>query len=97
MYLLCCILRIVKIKDMANTVAAALFCPIDAFVPSSEAKLNGYKSDHDKNEETNSTNLINSEVDSRSLQISIPSSSSQIQSGDGFLRHNLKGSHLALR
>lgn len=90
-------MRIVKIKDMANTVAAALFCPIDAFVPSSEAKLNGYKSDHEKSEETNSTNLINSEVDSRSLQISIPSTSSQIQSGDGFLRHNFKGSHLALR
>ncbi|CAM8931590.1 unnamed protein product [Rhodiola kirilowii] len=43
LYLLCCILRIVKIKDLANTIAAALFCPPEAFaffrVP--EAKRNG--------------------------------------------------------
>ncbi|KAK7388154.1 hypothetical protein VNO78_22961 [Psophocarpus tetragonolobus] len=35
LYLLCCILRIVKIKDMANTIAAALFYPLEAFTKSS--------------------------------------------------------------
>ncbi|XP_027329410.1 protein TRANSPARENT TESTA 9-like [Abrus precatorius] len=35
LYLLCCILRIVKIKDLANTIAAALFYPLEAFTNSS--------------------------------------------------------------
>ncbi|KAJ6673150.1 PROTEIN TRANSPARENT TESTA 9 [Salix viminalis] len=42
LYLLCCILCIVKIKDLANTIAAALFCPPEAFVADSETQLNGY-------------------------------------------------------
>ncbi|XP_010526377.1 PREDICTED: uncharacterized protein LOC104803958 isoform X2 [Tarenaya hassleriana] len=37
LYLLCCILRVVKIKDLANTTAAALFCPIKAFISRSHA------------------------------------------------------------
>ncbi|XP_057792015.1 protein TRANSPARENT TESTA 9 isoform X2 [Salvia miltiorrhiza] len=41
LYLLCCILRIVKIKDLANIVAAALLCNPDVFPEGSEAKLNG--------------------------------------------------------
>lgn len=41
LYVLCCILRIVKIKDLANTVAAALFCHIEAFTLSSKFRLNG--------------------------------------------------------
>lgn len=41
LYLLCCILRIVKIKDLANIVAAALLCYPEIFPESSEAKLNG--------------------------------------------------------
>ncbi|CAN0852802.1 Protein TRANSPARENT TESTA 9 [Linum grandiflorum] len=44
LYLLCCILRIVKIKDLANAIAAALFCPLEAFLPFAEAKVNGHKS-----------------------------------------------------
>ncbi|CAN1284332.1 Protein TRANSPARENT TESTA 9, partial [Linum perenne] len=42
LYLLCCILRIVKIKDLANAIAAALFCPLEAFLPYAEAKVNGH-------------------------------------------------------
>ncbi|KAJ6296411.1 hypothetical protein OIU78_024293 [Salix suchowensis] len=42
LYLLCCILCIVKIKDLANTIAAALFCPPEAFVADYETQLNGY-------------------------------------------------------
>ncbi|XP_045811847.1 protein TRANSPARENT TESTA 9-like isoform X12 [Trifolium pratense] len=34
LYLLCCILRIIKIKDLANTIAAALFYPSEAFTKS---------------------------------------------------------------
>ncbi|KAK2412504.1 protein TRANSPARENT TESTA [Trifolium repens] len=35
LYLLCCILRIIKIKDLANTIAAALSYPSEAFAKSS--------------------------------------------------------------
>ncbi|GMH03133.1 hypothetical protein Nepgr_004972 [Nepenthes gracilis] len=41
LYLLCCIFRIVKIKDLANTIAAALFCPHEALLTALEVKLNG--------------------------------------------------------
>ncbi|XP_014509724.1 uncharacterized protein LOC106768871 isoform X2 [Vigna radiata var. radiata] len=41
LYLLCCILRIVKIKDLANTIAGALFYPSEAFTKSSQ----GFHSD----------------------------------------------------
>ncbi|KAK7291852.1 hypothetical protein RIF29_07338 [Crotalaria pallida] len=47
LYLLCCILRIVKIKDLANTIAAALFYPVEAFTNSYGDKFNGQISDHD--------------------------------------------------
>ncbi|KAK2358717.1 protein TRANSPARENT TESTA [Trifolium repens] len=35
LYLLCCILKIIKIKDLANTIAAALSYPSEAFAKSS--------------------------------------------------------------
>ncbi|XP_047171374.1 protein TRANSPARENT TESTA 9-like isoform X3 [Vigna umbellata] len=41
LYLLCCILRIVKIKDLANTIAGSLFYPSEAFTKSSQ----GFHSD----------------------------------------------------
>ncbi|KAL5065913.1 hypothetical protein RYX36_027650 [Vicia faba] len=48
-YLFCRILRIIKIKDLANTIAAALFYPSEAFTKSSGGKLNscisGFHSD----------------------------------------------------
>ncbi|WZZ02681.1 hypothetical protein YC2023_088602 [Brassica napus] len=40
LYLLCCILRIVKIKDLANITAATLFCPVKAFIASFLVKPN---------------------------------------------------------
>ncbi|KAJ0592100.1 hypothetical protein HanHA300_Chr03g0080941 [Helianthus annuus] len=47
--LLCYILRILKIKDLANTVAAALICSVESFGPNIEAKrLDGFMADHDK-------------------------------------------------
>ncbi|CAH2051258.1 unnamed protein product, partial [Thlaspi arvense] len=40
LYLLCCIVRIVKIKDLANLTAATFFCPVEAFISSSLVKPN---------------------------------------------------------
>ncbi|XP_030497042.2 protein TRANSPARENT TESTA 9 isoform X1 [Cannabis sativa] len=47
LYLLCCILRIVKTKDLANVIAAALLCPLEAFISQSLAKTNGYMPAHE--------------------------------------------------
>lgn len=41
LYLLCCILRIVKTKDLASVIAATLFYPLEAFTPKSETTCNG--------------------------------------------------------
>lgn len=42
LYLLCSILHIFKTKDLASTIAATLFCPLESFVTRSEATTNGY-------------------------------------------------------
>uniref|UniRef100_A0A5B6ZMZ0 FPL domain-containing protein n=1 Tax=Davidia involucrata TaxID=16924 RepID=A0A5B6ZMZ0_DAVIN len=101
LYLLCCILRIVKIKDLANTVAASLFCPLEAFIPSSEAKLNGCMSGHGFPHESQKPDSadLSSEVDCGNLRVIVPglSSSTQIQSEDDVLQHDCNGSQLALR
>nr|XP_043628478.1 protein TRANSPARENT TESTA 9 isoform X2 [Erigeron canadensis] len=47
LYLLSYILRILKVKDLSNTVAAALICSIEGSFQNSEGKLNGFKTDHD--------------------------------------------------
>ncbi|PWA54005.1 hypothetical protein CTI12_AA439910 [Artemisia annua] len=86
LYLLVCMLRILKIKDLANTVAAALICSIDTLLPSSEAKVNGFKDDHDETHESHvddenpSGNLVPS-----SMVVSIPSlsTSSSVQHKGG--------------
>lgn len=82
LYLLCSILRIVKIKDLANLVAAALFFPIEAFMPHSEAKLNGHIPDTGFSHEDYSidNDKLSPEVVSRSLRAAIPNSSSDIHS-----------------
>lgn len=72
LYLLCCILRIVKIRDLANTIAAALLFPMEAFVRNSEAKLNGHMPENDlegkqKEQEANSA----TEVDAGKLSVKI--------------------------
>ncbi|XP_042466189.1 protein TRANSPARENT TESTA 9-like [Zingiber officinale] len=45
LHLLCSILHIFKTKDLASTIAAAFFCPIEAFVTISEATINGSDTD----------------------------------------------------
>lgn len=66
LYLLCCILRIVKIKDLANIVAAALLCYPDIFPESLEAKLNGNLPSHassDVRSQNNDASSQNSQSD----------------------------------
>ncbi|WRX34046.1 CLEC16A/TT9 [Theobroma cacao] len=99
LYLLCCILRIVKIKDLANTIAAALFCPLEAFVPDSEAKLNGYVSGNDfthENEESGTDSVT--PVNAGQLCLDIPNKdcSSQVHPEDIITEKNFCSSHLPL-
>lgn len=93
LYLLCCIMRILKIKDLANMVAASLICSIETLLPNSEAKLNGFMGDHDGSHESNVDDETPSgNLDSSSIMVSIPSlcTSSSVQ-------HNCWGSASVLR
>ena len=101
MYLLCCILRIVKIKDLANTVAAALFCPLEAFIRNFEGKLNGHMPGHSfSHENQNPDNGHRSpKVIRGSLRVTIPNltNSSETHLEDDVMQHNFNGSQSALR
>lgn len=90
LYLLCCILRMVKIKDLANAIAAALFCPLKAFLPKSGAKPNGCLSAYGFPHE--------SEVDACNLRLDDPNSfgSSHTHPAD-FLENGAHDSRLTLR
>ncbi|XP_024446441.1 protein TRANSPARENT TESTA 9 isoform X3 [Populus trichocarpa] len=82
LYLLCCILRIVKIKDLANTIAAALFCSPEAFIADSETKLNGYVPDHvHEIQQPENENVIEVNGCSKQIMQSL-SSSSQVRTED---------------
>ncbi|KAG6741069.1 hypothetical protein POTOM_056553 [Populus tomentosa] len=84
LYLLCCILRIVKIKDLANTIAAALFCSPEAFIADSETKLNGYVPDHvHEIQQPENENVIEVNGCSKQIMQSL-SSSSQVRTEDIF-------------
>ncbi|XP_057499982.1 protein TRANSPARENT TESTA 9-like isoform X1 [Actinidia eriantha] len=101
LYLLCCILRIVKIKDLANTVAAALFCPLEAFIRNFEGKPNGHMPGHSfSHENQNPDNGHRSPKFLRgSLRVTIPNSSNSSEThleGD-LMQHNFNGSQSALR
>lgn len=74
LYLLCCILRIVKIKDLANTIVAAFFCPQGTFLSLKEAKVNGgdttsYVVQHPPSEESSNGYMVE---DERNLKLAIP-------------------------
>ncbi|KAK4370180.1 hypothetical protein RND71_009655 [Anisodus tanguticus] len=82
LYLLCCILHIVKIKDLANIVAAVLLCDIETFVPRSEAKVNGFMVNHDmphENQDSENGGFI-SDSDGQSLRVLVPNISSSLNS-----------------
>ncbi|KAF5954878.1 hypothetical protein HYC85_007734 [Camellia sinensis] len=102
LYLLCCILRIVKIKDLANTVAATLFCPLEAFIPCSEAKQNGHVSGYGfphENQKPDNDNHCPPKVLHGGLMVTIQnsSSSSETHLEDDVLQHHFNGSQSALR
>ncbi|XP_004296503.1 PREDICTED: uncharacterized protein LOC101298213 [Fragaria vesca subsp. vesca] len=85
LYLICCILRIVKIKDLSNTIAAALFCPLEAFLSNYGATPNGYISGYDVAHESQppgSNNLTEAEAGNLSVDVANLSSSPQIQPVD---------------
>ncbi|GLT97385.1 hypothetical protein SLE2022_149520 [Rubroshorea leprosula] len=102
LYLLCCILRIVKIKDLANTIAAALFCPLEAFVPYSGAKLNGFASRNDfeceKKEPVAGANSV-TKVDAEQLSVKLSNvaCSSPVHSDVIITQNNCSSSGLELR
>ncbi|KMT03645.1 hypothetical protein BVRB_8g189840 [Beta vulgaris subsp. vulgaris] len=83
LYLLCCILRIVKIKDLANTIVAAFFFPEGSFVSLQESKVNGdatsYKIRHPPSEESSNGDMVEGVSNSK---IAIPEDAS-LQSNCG--------------
>lgn len=100
LYLLCCILRIVKIKDLANTIAAALLYPLEAFSANSETKLNGYVSGNDgadKTEEPDIDSVTPMNAGQLCLDIPNKASSSQVHPEDIITESNFSHSHLPLR
>ncbi|KAF6155650.1 hypothetical protein GIB67_034745 [Kingdonia uniflora] len=102
LYLLCCILRILKTKDLANIIAAAFFFSPDDFNTKSETKLNGTISDCDctcENTQPDGDVLCaKAEIENLRIDLTKLSSSSQVHpEEDPSLPHYLDGSHSALR
>lgn len=100
MYLLCCIFRIVKIKELANIVAAALLCCAETFMPQSEAKLNGYPHSQncpDEYQKENNSKINSEQLETGKLQLTIPNSSSASHSNPEDTIHNCGGPQFALR
>ncbi|MBA0844342.1 hypothetical protein Goarm_001442, partial [Gossypium armourianum] len=99
LYLLCCILRIVKIKDLANTIAAALLYPLETFAANSEVKINGYVSGNNCANESEEP-LVDSvtPVNAGQLCVDIPSkaTSSQVHPGGIIAERDFSCSHLSL-
>ncbi|KAK7411971.1 hypothetical protein VNO78_03416 [Psophocarpus tetragonolobus] len=92
LYLLCCILRIVKIKDLANTIVAALFYPLEAFTKFSRGKVNGYISDlcfTSASQESDDGNIAKGNAECLTVNVPDPES---VMSED-----NCSSSNLALR
>lgn len=100
LYLLCCILRIVKIKDLANTIVAALFYPVEAFTKCSGGKVNGYISDHDFMSESqgqDNDNLAKNNTECLTVNVPNSSSSSDFHPESVIMLNNCSSSNLALR
>ncbi|PPS04584.1 hypothetical protein GOBAR_AA16077 [Gossypium barbadense] len=99
LYLLCCILRIVKIKDLANTIAAALLYPLETFAANSEVKINGYVSGNNCTNESEEP-LVDSVtlVNAGKLCVDIPNkpTSSQVHPGGIIAERDFSCSHLSL-
>ncbi|KAK7303943.1 hypothetical protein RJT34_14870 [Clitoria ternatea] len=94
LYLLCCILRIVKIKDLANTIVAALFYPSEAFTKCSRGEVNGYKSE---SQEPDNDNHIKCNEECLVGSVSHSSSSPSFHTESVISEDNCSSSNLALR
>ncbi|OWM89043.1 hypothetical protein CDL15_Pgr023889 [Punica granatum] len=84
LYLLCCILHIVKIKDLANVIAAVLFSQPEAVVSNRGIKVNGIVSSHkciDERQQSGDESVT--KENSGALKITVPSSSSDMMSDSG--------------
>ncbi|XP_061362933.1 protein TRANSPARENT TESTA 9-like [Gastrolobium bilobum] len=100
LYLLCCILRIVKIKDLANTIVAALSYPVEAFTKCSGVKVNGHITDHGFTSEGQEPDNDNhAKCNSACLMVNVPDSSSSagFHPESVILLNNCSSSNLALR
>lgn len=89
-----------KIKDLANTIAAALFCPLDAVVPKFGSKPNGYTSlcafEHES-QPPDSNNLTKADAGILRVDVTNLSSSPQIHSADVPRENDCCDFHLSLR
>ncbi|KDP41114.1 hypothetical protein JCGZ_03244 [Jatropha curcas] len=98
LYLLCCILHIVKIKDLANTIAAALFCPPEVFIPKYEARLNGHLPDHGHKTETQQLESDNVTEDDTCLKVTLPRLAVSLQvHPESIAENGCSSSHRTLR
>ncbi|CAL0325548.1 unnamed protein product [Lupinus luteus] len=100
LYLLSCILRIVKIKDLANTIAAALFYPLEAFTKSCGGKFNGYISDDgftSVSHVSDNGNVAESDAIHSTVNVPYPSSSSAFHPESVLNQNNCNSSNLSLR
>ncbi|KAE8651683.1 hypothetical protein Csa_021300 [Cucumis sativus] len=101
LYLLCCILRIVKIKDLANTISAAFFCPLDAFSPQPEERVNGNMTRlncESRSQSSGSDGIVRQPLDAESLrqEVSDPSTP-KTELEDATVKNGFPGSRLELR
>ncbi|CAK9325834.1 unnamed protein product [Citrullus colocynthis] len=101
LYLLCCILRIVKIKDLANTISAAFFCPLDAFSPQSEVRLNGNMTGlccENRSQSSGSDSMVRQPLDAESLIKKLPDSAApKTELEDVIVKNDFPGYRLELR
>lgn len=84
---------------MANTIAAAFLCPLEAFIPKCETKTNGYMSGHGlirESQQTGHNNLAEGDAGNLRFDDSNSSGSSQTHVVNS-MENGCYGSHLALR
>jgi protein CLEC16A len=100
LYLLCCILRIVKIKDLANTIVAALYYPLESFTKCSEGQDNGYIPEHGFKSESDgidNDNLANNNKERLVVNVPCSSSSSDLHPQSITMLNNGSSSNGSLR
>ncbi|XP_038889910.1 protein TRANSPARENT TESTA 9 isoform X2 [Benincasa hispida] len=101
LYLLCCILRIVKIKDLANTISAAFFCPLDAFSPHPEGRLDGNMTQlccETRSKSSGSDSIVRQPLDAESVRKEVSDSSApKTELEDVTVKNDCPGSRVELR